>query len=115
MTSVVFVPKLGNIRVRSFATEEKEKQRFEQASQNTFRQNMKSVVTTALSTPIMQMIVASALALIIFLALSFLATERLGEFITYLTAAGLIPKSVRQLTGVINNIQKGVAAAEQYF
>jgi subfamily B ATP-binding cassette protein MsbA len=63
----------------------------------------------------MQLVVAVGIALVMFLALTFLDAETPGEFIVYLTAAGLIPKSVRQLAQVINKIQKGVAAADSIF
>jgi subfamily B ATP-binding cassette protein MsbA len=107
---------INNIKVvRVFSGEHYEKDRFLKESQNNYKQNMKSSVTAALGTPIMQLVVAVGLALVMFLALTFLDAETPGEFIEYLTAAGLIPKSVRQLAQVINKIQKGVAAADSIF
>ncbi|MEC8428057.1 MAG: ATP-binding cassette domain-containing protein, partial [Pseudomonadota bacterium] len=38
-----------------------------------------------------------------------------GAFIAYITAAGLIPKPVRQLSEVYGTIQKGIAAAQSIF
>jgi subfamily B ATP-binding cassette protein MsbA len=107
---------INNIKsVRVFSGEPYEKERFLKASHSNYRQNMKASLTSALGTPIMQLVVAIALAIVMFLALSFLDTATAGEFIAYLTAAGLIPKSVRQLAEVINKIQKGVAAADSIF
>jgi subfamily B ATP-binding cassette protein MsbA len=107
---------INNIKsVRVFSGEPYEKERFLKASHSNYRQNMKASLTSALGTPIMQLVVAIALAIVMFLALSFLDTSTAGEFIAYLTAAGLIPKSVRQLAEVINKIQKGVAAADSIF
>lgn len=107
---------INNIKVvRVFSGEQYERNRFLKESRNNYKQNMKSSITAALGTPIMQLVVAVGLALIMFLALTFLDAETPGEFIVYLTAAGLIPKSVRQLAQVINKIQKGVAAADSIF
>lgn len=107
---------INNFRVmRVFGGEEYEKQRFAQESRNNFKQNMKLTITSALATPVTQMVIALALAMVVFLALSYMKAETAGEFITYLAAAFLIPKSVRQLTEVMNKIQKGIAASESIF
>lgn len=107
---------INNIKVvRVFSGEQYEKERFLKESKNNYKQNMKSSITAALGTPIMQLVVAIGIASVMFLALTFLDAETPGEFIEYLTAAGLIPKSVRQLSQVINKIQKGVAAADSIF
>lgn len=107
---------INNFRVmRVFGGEQYEKQRFAKESHNNFKQNMKLTVTSALATPLTQMVIAFALAMVVFLALSYMNAQTAGEFIAYLTAAFLIPKSVRQLTEVMNKIQKGIAASESIF
>ena len=107
---------INNYRVvRSFGGEEYEKSRFKEASLNNFKQAMKMVQTGAINTPILQLIVASALALMIFLALLLMTDATPGEFVAYITAAGLMPKPIRQLSEVNANIQKGIAGAESIF
>ncbi|MFT6791673.1 MAG: subfamily B ATP-binding cassette protein MsbA [Cellvibrionaceae bacterium] len=107
---------INNIRVvKLFSGEKVEKERFKAASHNNYRQNMKSMVTTALGTPILQLLAAMAVAVIIYLALEFLNADSPGDFIAYLTATMLIPRSLKQLSGVLNKIQKGIAAAESIF
>jgi subfamily B ATP-binding cassette protein MsbA len=107
---------INNFRVmRVFGGENYEKQRFERESHNNYKQNMRLTITSALATPVTQMVIAFALAVIVFLALSYMQAETAGAFIAYLTAAFLIPKSVRQLTEVMNKIQKGIAASESIF
>lgn len=107
---------INNFRVmRIFGGEHYEKQRFAKESHNNFKQNMKLTITSALATPLTQMVIALALAVVVFLALSYMNAQTAGEFISYLTAAFLIPKSVRQLTEVMNKIQKGIAASESIF
>jgi subfamily B ATP-binding cassette protein MsbA len=107
---------INNFRVmRVFGGEQYEKQRFTRESHNNYKQNMKLTITSALATPLTQMVIALALATVVFLALSYMEAKTAGGFIAYLTAAFLIPKSVRQLTEVMNKIQKGIAASESIF
>jgi len=107
---------INNYRVvRSFGGEEYEKERFKEASFSNFKQAMKMVQTSAINTPVLQLIVSSALALMIYLALLFMTNASPGEFIAYITAAGLMPKPIRQLSEVNANIQKGIAGAESIF
>lgn len=107
---------INNYRVvRSFGGEEYEKSRFKQASFSNLKQAMKMVQTGAINTPILQLIVASSLALMIYLALLFMTDASPGEFIAYITAAGLMPKPIRQLSEVNANIQRGIAGAESIF
>ncbi len=101
--------------VRSFGGEEYEKNRFRQASFENFRQSMKMVKTAAIHTPLLQLIVTIALAILVFLALILMNDASAGEFIAYITAAVLIPKPVRQLSEVNSRIQKGIASAESIF
>ncbi|MBQ0724914.1 MAG: lipid A export permease/ATP-binding protein MsbA [Cycloclasticus sp.] len=107
---------INNYRVvRSFGGEDYEKNRFKQASFSNLRQAMKMVQTGAINTPVLQLIVASALALMIYLALLLMTQATPGEFVAYITAAGLMPKPIRQLSEVNANIQKGIAGAESVF
>ncbi|MEN8261538.1 MAG: ATP-binding cassette domain-containing protein, partial [Pseudomonadota bacterium] len=92
-----------------------ERKRFHAAAKNSYRQSMKMVQTSATHTPLLQLIVGSALATLIFLALKVMPDASAGEFIAYITAAALIPKPVRQLSEVNATIQRGIAAAETIF
>ncbi|PCI17541.1 MAG: lipid A export permease/ATP-binding protein MsbA [Piscirickettsiaceae bacterium] len=107
---------INNYRVvRSFGGEEYEKKRFQTASFSNFKQAMKMVQTGAINTPVLQLIVAIALALMIYLALLLMTNATPGEFVAYITAAGLMPKPIRQLSEVNAKIQKGIAGAESIF
>ncbi|MFT5117523.1 MAG: subfamily B ATP-binding cassette protein MsbA [Kiritimatiellia bacterium] len=107
---------INNFRImRIFGGEAYENQRFTDASRDNFKQNMKLTVTTALATPVTQFVIAIALAVVMFLALSYMQADTGGQFIAYLGSAFLIPRSVRQLTEVMNHIQKGIAASESIF
>ncbi|NIB42857.1 lipid A export permease/ATP-binding protein MsbA [Pseudomaricurvus alkylphenolicus] len=101
--------------MRSFGGEDYERQRFEDASRGNFRQNLKLVTTSSFATPVLQLIVAAAMGALVYLAMTFMNTDNAGAFVAYITAAGLIPKPVRQLSEVNAKIQKGIAAAESIF
>lgn len=101
--------------MRSFGGEEYEKQRFSQACQKNFQQNMKIVVTAAANTPLIQMIVALAMAALIYIALTFMEMKDPASFVAYMTAAAAILPSMRRLGEVAPTILKGVAAADSVF
>ncbi len=105
----------GYKEVKSFGGQDYEKRRFHTASANTYSQNLKMVLTSSINTPLLQLIVALALASLVFVALSFMGDMDPAAFITYITAAGLLPKPIRQLSEVNATIQKGIAAAESIF
>ncbi|MCV6613488.1 MAG: lipid A export permease/ATP-binding protein MsbA [Cellvibrionaceae bacterium] len=101
--------------MRSFGGEEFERQRFEQDSRANLKQNMKMITTVSLNTPLLQLIVAIAMGVLVYMAMSFMDTSNAGDFVAYLTAAAIMPKPVRQLSQVNARIQKGIAAAEDIF
>ncbi len=105
----------GYKEVKSFSGQDYEQQRFHKASKNNYSQNMKMVMTSSINTPVLQMIVALALASLVFVALSLMGEMEPAAFITYITASSLLPKPIRQLSEVNSTIQKGIAAAESIF
>ena len=103
--------------VRGFDGIEYERERFYNASEHNRRQFIKMAATRAMSTPVVQVIVAIAMGILVWLALSpdVMGEMTPGEFIAFITAASLMAKPIRQLTEVNNVIQRGVAAAEDLF
>ncbi|MBB3143299.1 lipid A export permease/ATP-binding protein MsbA [Halomonas organivorans] len=103
--------------VRTHGAEEYEKARFAAASEINRRQSMKEALTKATSTPVIQLLVALALAVLVWLAMSpaLMADMTPGEFVAFITAASLMAKPVRQLTEINATIQKGLAAAGELF
>lgn len=101
--------------MRSFGGQEYESKRFEDASEINTKQNLKIVTTSAINTPVIQFMVAGAMGFVMFLALTYMGTSEPGAFVAYITAAGLMPKPVRQLSEVNSTIQKGIAAANTIF
>lgn len=103
--------------VRVFGGQKHEQRRFERLSEYNRKQFMKLVVAKSINTPVVQLFVASALALLVYLATNpaLLADMSAGEFVAFITAAGMIAKPIRQVTDVNSTIQKGIAAADSFF
>lgn len=105
----------GHRMVRSYGGEAYETRRFNAASQYNYRQQLKLMKTTAIHSPLLQFIVSIALSILIYLALLLMTEASAGEFVAYITAAALIPRTLKQLSGANATIQKGIAAAESVF
>ena len=107
----------GYEEVKSFGGEEYEIERFNTASDNNRRQNLKLEATNSIASPLVQMFVSAALALITWLALDASVVSEMtpGTFIAFFSAAGMLAKPVRQLSEINSQIQKGLAAAEDIF
>ena len=103
--------------VRTHGAEAFEKARFAEASENNRQQSMKEALTKAISTPVIQLMIALSLALLVWLAMSpaLLDDMTAGEFVAFITAASLMAKPVRQLTEINSEIQKGIAASGELF
>jgi ATP-binding cassette, subfamily B, bacterial MsbA len=117
LTQVCNEAVMGHRVVRSFSGEEYEAERFRQASSDNRRRALKIVGITSISTPVQQLLVITAIAFIIFLILqpTFLTEMSISGYVVYLTAIGMVPKPLRQLSEVNGVIQKGIAAAESVF
>lgn len=94
-----------------------EKKRFAAVSRYNMQQSMKMVVTRAVNTPAVQIVLSIPLGLIIWFALQpeVMGNMSAGDFIAYLTALGILVKPARTLTDVNEKIQRGIAASESIF
>ncbi len=103
--------------VRSFGGVKRERIRFQKSSQYNTSQALKLAFSKAISTPITQFIVAVAIGGIIFIMLepSYIARYSGAELIAYVTAVALLPKSIKSLSEVNADLQKGLAAGESIF
>ncbi len=101
--------------VRSFGGERYEQGRFLHASRSNTDKQLRMVKTGAVYTPTLQLLIYSAMAVLMFLVLLLRGDATAGDLVAYITAAGLLPKPIRQLSEVSANIQKGLAAADSIF
>jgi subfamily B ATP-binding cassette protein MsbA len=103
--------------VRIFGGQAHQQERFRAASDYNRVESLKMSFADALSTPVIQTMLAIALAVLIWFALnpSLLAGFTAGSLVAFLTAAGQLGKPIRQLSGIQSEIQRGLAAAEDIF
>lgn len=107
----------GNREMRIYSAQDYERRRFQEASQLNKKQSLKMAMTAALFTPLVQILVSMALCALIWFGLepAVAATMSPGQFVSFIGAAALLAKPLRQLTSVLNLIQQGLAAAEDIF
>jgi len=107
----------ANKEIKLFNQQEAENLRFKKASLDNTSAYLKFESTNSIASPLIQIILALALALITWIALdsNVLEVMTAGTFIAFFGAAGMLAKPVRQLTQVNAMIQRGVAASETIF
>ena len=107
----------GAREIKSYSSENVEEERFKKSNDENLKQNLKMESTSNLATPLIQIFVAFALALMSYLALSNLTELNLPSesFVAFFTAAGLMARPIRQLSSLNAVIQRGLAAAEDIF
>ena len=115
LTHVVSESIQGYRVVRSFGGEPYESERFVRASVDNTSKQLRMVKTSAVFTPSLQVVTYGAMAVVLFLVLLLRGDATAGDLVAYITAAGLLPKPIRQLSEVSNTIQRGVAGAESIF
>jgi subfamily B ATP-binding cassette protein MsbA len=103
--------------VRIFGGQGYESARFEQAGQTLRRFNMKHAAAAAGTVPVTQLIVAMAIAAIIYFAAgeAFAGSTNVGGFVEFIAATGMLLQPLKRLTSVNEHIQKGLAACESVF
>ena len=107
----------GYREIRVFGAQAGQRQRFGAASQYNRKQNLKLALVDGLSTPVIQTLLALALATLVWFALSpdILRGFTAGSLVAFLTAATQLGKPIRQLSEIQSTIQQGLAAAEDIF
>ncbi|HEY4999878.1 MAG TPA: ABC transporter transmembrane domain-containing protein, partial [Usitatibacter sp.] len=103
--------------VRVFGGQAYESRRFEDASRRIRRFNMKLATAAAGTVPVTQLIVACAIAAIIYFAATqaFAGTTDVGHFMEFIAATGMLLQPLKRLTGINEQLQKGLAACESVF
>ena len=103
--------------VRIFGGQAYESKRFEDASRRIRRFNMKLATAAAGTVPVTQLIVACAIAAIIYFAAqqAFAGTTDVGKFMEFIAATGMLLQPLKRLTSINEQLQKGLAACESVF
>ena len=103
--------------IRIFDGIEYESKRFEDVNEKNHRSYMKRIVTERLSMPIVQFIMAIALAVVVYSATQgdLLESFTPGRFMAFMTAMIALLDPIKRLTGVNATLQGGIAAGESIF
>ncbi|MCL2022410.1 MAG: lipid A export permease/ATP-binding protein MsbA [Betaproteobacteria bacterium] len=101
--------------VRGFGGEPYEKKRFAEASDKNRERQLKMSRVSAVYTPALQIVIYSGMSVLMFLVLLLRGDASAGDLVAYITAAGLLPKPIRQLSEVSSTIQRGIAGAASIF
>ena len=103
--------------VRVYGGQSHEQNRFADITTHTRRLNIKIAATNAATSSTVQLVAAVALAALVFLGTrpQVLQSMSPGVFLAVLTAMGAMLASLKRLTTVQSNIQRGIAAAEDIF
>jgi subfamily B ATP-binding cassette protein MsbA len=107
----------GQKVIKVFSGESFEARRFEESANRIRKLAMKHSAAAAAGTPVTHFVVSIAIGFIVYLAASKTWGTGLtvAEFVAYVVAAaGLVPQ-VKGLTGVNEQIQRGLASAESVF
>ncbi|KGT46718.1 MULTISPECIES: lipid A export permease/ATP-binding protein MsbA [Acinetobacter] len=107
----------ANMVVKAFGGQIYEQERFKKHSLENLKRGLKMVVVQQLNSPVVQLIMSIALSIVMFIALrpEILRDTSAGEFVSYITAAGMLAKPIKALTDVNEKIQRGMAAAYSVF
>ncbi len=107
----------GNRVIKIFGGQAFEAGQFETVNERNRYFNMRETVVKAANSPIIQLLVAIALAVIVYIASSGTAGDQIsvGSFMSFITAMLLLFQPLRRMTNLNNQIQKGIAAGESLF
>ena len=103
--------------VKVFGGHEYEMKRFARANQKLRGFNMRQTVPAALTTPVTHILAATALAIIVYMAIqeSLASRTTVGEFASFITAMLMLLAPLKHLTEINAPLQRGLAAAESVF
>jgi len=101
--------------VKSSVGEGLAKIRFSNISLKTKKLGLRLAKISSIYTPMMQMMIVIAMALVMYIVLLSRGTMEAAELIAYVTAAGLLPKPIRSLSSVHPQILQAMVAAEEVF
>ncbi len=107
----------GHRVVKTFGGQEVEARSFEKENEYNRKQKIKMDVLRVLSMGVVQLLVASGTALVIFYATSESMKEAItpGIFVSILTTLIVLQRPIKRLTSVNEYLQTGIAAAQSIF
>ena len=107
----------GHQVVKAFGGQARAAERFSFVNEKTRSLQMKMVATNAISVPLVQLVSAIAIAVIVYLSTMQGLREDIsvGTFMSFILAMGLLLQPIKSLTGINNQLQRGIIAADSLF
>ncbi len=107
----------GNRIVKAFSMETWEMARFRAAAQRLFRANLRSVAAASMSSPLMDVFGAIAIALLLLLGRNEITHGQftLGTFVAFIAAVFSMYNPVRKFALFYNNFQQAMGASSEIF
>ena len=107
----------GNRIVKAFSMETWEYTRFRKAAQRLFRANLRSVAAAAISSPLMDLFGAVAIALLLLLGREQIVHGLMtpGIFVAFIIAVFKLYDPVRKFAGFYNSFQQAIGASAKIF
>ncbi len=103
--------------VKAFCMEAWETRRFREAARRLFKANLRSVAASAISSPLMDVFGALAMALVILVGREYIKRGHMTEgiFVTFLVALFKLYDPVRKFSQFNNNFQQAIGASSAIF
>lgn len=117
MTQVLSETINGTRVVKVYGGQERERTRFAQAAKDVRHNLVKQTAANAASSAITQLLIAIALSLVLYFAARQARSEGFsaGDFMSFLTAMLMMFDPIKRITGIMQSLQRGLAAAESVF
>lgn len=103
--------------VKVYGGQARESGRFDQVAISVRQNGVKQTAANSISSAVTQLMIASALALILHIAARQAQTQDFsaGDFMSFLSAMLMMFDPIKRMTGVMQSLQRGLAAAESVF
>lgn len=103
--------------VKVYGGQMQEQRRFANATNRLRQLNVKQTAASSSNSAVVQLLIACALAVIVYFASERAANGQLtaGDFMSFMTAMLMLFAPIKRLTSVNESLQKGLAAAESVF
>ncbi len=117
ITHVVQEATEGQRVIKIFGAQPAEISSFDQINGRNLKQAMKKATAAAINVPVVELLAAVGVAIAIHFAMQQRSAGQLtaGDFVSYITAMGLMMPAIKRLSMVNEVIQSGLAAAQSVF
>ncbi|MDO4640878.1 MAG: lipid A export permease/ATP-binding protein MsbA [Neisseria sp.] len=117
MTQVLSESVSGTRVIKVYGGQKHESARFDHATNLVRRNNVKQTSASSINSAVTQLMIATALALILYFAARQARTEGFsaGDFMSFLSAMMMMFDPIKRITSVMQSLQRGLAAADSVF